>query len=150
MAGESAFPLRVLRRGLKAASRAGASVVERVLRHDTELGPPPTARTPMERRGPAEPGEHTVRFGERVAHVRRGSTLLQAAESAGVELRHYCGGNCSCGTCRVEVVSGAGHLSRAEPMERLVLGGEATTRGDRLACQAEVHGAVTIRVPDWF
>jgi 2Fe-2S ferredoxin len=149
MADEPSFPLRVLRRGLKAASRASATVVERVLRHDADLGPPPAPR-PGARRGPAPAGDIAVAFGERSAQVRRGSTLLQAADSAGVELRHYCGGNCSCGTCRVEILSGGPNLSRAEPMERLVLGGEATARGDRLACQAEVLGPVRVRVPDWF
>ena len=39
MADDAALPFRVLRRGLKAANRAGASVVERVLRNDHDPGP---------------------------------------------------------------------------------------------------------------
>jgi 2Fe-2S ferredoxin len=146
------LPFRVLRWGLKAASRAGGHLAERMTRHEGELGP--VARQVMDtvsgRPAPAEAGEVEVRFGERVARVRRGVTLLEAAERAGVELRHYCGGNCSCGTCRVEVRAGGRGLSRAEPMETLVLGAEAAARGDRLACQAVVREDVTVHVPDWF
>ena len=82
--------------------------------------------------------------------VRRGATLLEAAESAGIELRHYCGGNASCGTCRVEIRGGGRGLSRPEPMEVLVLGAEAAGRGDRLACQAVVKESVSVHVPAWF
>ena len=51
---------------------------------------------------------------------------------------------------RVEVLSGGGEMSPAQPMELLVLGGDAAARGDRLACQAEVRGDVRVRIPDWF
>jgi ferredoxin len=149
MPDEPALPFRVLRRGLKAASRAGSSVVERVLRHDAQLGPPPT----RERRAgirPAEPGPLEVRFGPATAKVRAGTTLLEAARAAGVDLRHYCGGNCSCGTCRVEIRRGERNLSRREGMEEMVLGADRVRAGDRLACQAEVVGDVEVRIPDWF
>jgi uncharacterized 2Fe-2S/4Fe-4S cluster protein (DUF4445 family) len=36
------------------------------------------------------------------------------------------------------------------PMEQLVLGMDAQRRGDRLACQAQVHGPVKVRVPEFF
>lgn len=120
-------------------------MVERVLRNgvaDTPFALPGTRRAPG--------GPLVVTFDERPVPTRRGATLLEAARLADVELRSYCGGNCSCGTCRVQVVSGAGNLSRPQPMEQLVLGMEAERRGDRLACQAQVNGAVTVKVPDWF
>jgi 2Fe-2S ferredoxin len=148
MADDTALPLRMLRLGLKAASRAGASVVDRVLKSDATLAPP-ALRAPEARRA-AQTGPVEVRFGEKAARVRRGSTVLEAADAARVDLRHYCGGNCSCGTCRVEVVAGARNLSRREGMEEMVLGAEAAARGDRLACQAQVLGDVEIRVPEWF
>lgn len=150
----SPFPFRVLRWGLKAVSRAGGHVAERVLRHDTELGPSLlSCRTGAAKAGRphgTSGAEVEVRFGETVARVRRGATLLEAAESAGLEIRHYCGGNASCGTCRVEIRAGGRSLSRLEPMERLVLGSEAAARGDRLACQAVVRESVTVHVPAWF
>lgn len=148
MADDPAFPFRVLRAGLKAASRAGASVVERVLRNESDPGPfrgrVPGA-SPRVQTGPVE-----VRFGAQVVRVTRGTTLLDAARTGDVDLRHYCGGNCSCGTCRVEVVSGARSLSRRQGMEEMVLGADAASRGDRLACQAQILGDVEVRIPRWF
>lgn len=156
MPPESALPLRMLRRGLSAASRAGASMVERVLRNDARPGPPPDVPSGLgtfRLRHPAvvEGRKVLVRFGDRApAEVRAGTTVLDAARQAGVDLRSYCGGNCSCGTCRVEIVRGDRNLSRRQGMEEMVLGAEKVARGDRLACQAQVLGEVEVRIPEWF
>jgi len=110
--------------------------------------------------GPSDPapeGPTTVVF-ERAAEpgsaqqfeVTSGMTLLAVAAQSGIELPHYCGGQCSCGTCRVEVLEGAEHLSQQESMEQMVLGTVHVGAGDRLACQARVRGPVRIRVPRWF
>lgn len=147
----SALPFRVLRRGLRAASRAGATVVDRVLRRDELPEPAPDfVPRPAPGAGRVPTTGARVRFGAVDVTVARGTTLLESALAAGVDLRSYCGGNCSCGTCRVEIVGGARHLSRPQGMEELVLGSEAAARGDRLACQAEVLGDVEVRVPEWF
>lgn len=68
----------------------------------------------------------------------------------GLDLSHYCGGTCSCGTCRVEILLGAEHLSSPRGNETMVLGAEHLLAGDRLACQARVLGPVVVRVPEWF
>ena len=101
---------------------------------------------------PATPtGPVTVEFaGLSTGEVPGGVTLLEAARLLGVDLNHYCGGTCSCGTCRVVVVDGLRLLSRAEGREEMVLGASSTARGDRLACQARVLGPVKVRVPDRF
>jgi ferredoxin len=122
-------------------------MVEKVLR--TGLSEEP-ARLPDAVRRRARPGPIQVSFGGAVVGVTRGCTLLEAARFGNVDLRSYCGGNCSCGTCRVEVVSGGQHLSRRLPMEEFVLGEDGLRRGDRLACQSQVLGDVSIRVPAWF
>ena len=88
--------------------------------------------------------------GHGVVEVSSGTTILAAACQAGVDVPHYCGGTCSCGTCRVEIVSGADKLSPAAGREQMVLGAERTRAGDRLACQARILGPVSVRVPDWF
>ena len=82
--------------------------------------------------------------------VNNGDTLLSAALALNLDVNHYCGGFCSCGTCRVEVVSGAENLSKPRGNEEMVLGSSNHAAGNRLACQARAHGPVVIRIPEWF
>lgn len=145
MADQPALPFRVLRASLRAASRASASVVERVLRNGVAGTAPSGPDAKARAAGPLE-----VVFDGKATPARQGATLLETAQLAGLDLRSYCGGNCSCGTCRVVIVSGARNLSRPEPMEQLVLGMDAERRGDRLACQAQVNGRVEVTIPEFF
>lgn len=78
------------------------------------------------------------------------STVLHAARLLDVPLTHYCGGNCTCGTCRVSILSGAEHLSRPRGNEQMVIGEPRLRQGDRLACQARLRGPVVVKIPDWF
>lgn len=91
-----------------------------------------------------------VSIGETRGEVPFGASVLIASRLLRVDLDHFCGGQCSCGTCRVEVVDGAKHLSPRHMNEELVLGVEGVARGDRLACQAKIQGPVRVRVPDFF
>jgi 2Fe-2S ferredoxin len=68
----------------------------------------------------------------------------------GVDLDHYCGGQCACGTCRVEILEGAQNLSAQDGMEQMVLGSTHVAAGNRLACQARLLGPVRVRIPEWF
>jgi len=103
-----------------------------------------------------ETGVATVCFrdssGEVLAEgtVEKGTTLLSAAISLGVDMDHYCGGQCSCGTCRIEVVTGHEQLSERQSMEAMVLGAAHTAAGHRLACQARALGDTVVQVPQWF
>ena len=98
-----------------------------------------------------ERGPVTLDFqGMGTVEVPSGTTILAAARQAGIDLPHYCGGTCSCGTCRVEIASGTENLSNRQGREEMVLGSERTRAGDRLACQARVIGAVSVTVPEWF
>lgn len=147
MSARPALPFRVLRAGLLAASKAGATVVDRVLRADGDAA---SGRWDGPRVRPPPPGSpvNLVIAGRRLA-VESGVTLLEAARAHDLDLRSYCGGNCSCGTCRVEIVRGAEALSRPRSNESFTLGMEAAHRGDRLACQARIEGEVEIRIPPW-
>ncbi len=108
-------------------------------------------RAALRRLQPAPSGPQEIRFTDAAeGRVEAGTTLLQAAIALDVDLDHFCGGSCSCGTCRVEVIAGAEHLSPMKPSEAIVLGHEATEAGDRLACQARVMGTVEVRVPAFF
>jgi len=82
--------------------------------------------------------------------VRAGDTLLTALINNGYDISHYCGGMASCGTCRIVIRDGSPHLSKIQGREQMVLGYESAEAGDRLACQARIHGPVTVEIPRWF
>lgn len=148
------FGYRIVRAGLRVASRAAGGVVDRVLRRAPAADPPrPAATRPTPPKGPRSPVHVTFvqADGEAVGIgvVERGATLLEAADSLDVDLDHFCGGNASCGTCRIEIVDGERALSRRESMEEAVLRGAARSPKNRLACQARVLGPVTVRIPEF-
>ena len=81
----------------------------------------------------------------REAHVLVGTKLVEAAAGAGIAIDLPCGGEGTCGKCRVIVRSGA-----AEPnaVEREALTPEQLEQGYRLACQSAVDGPMTVEVPE--
>lgn len=83
-------------------------------------------------------------IGKRVI-VPPGTTILTAAQQAGVELASICGGMGTCGACRVMVVEG-----RTSPLTRTELSDlsqDEIDSGMRLACQAAVLESVRIDIP---
>ena len=98
---------------------------------------------------PSEPASVQFQGHERV-EVAEGMTVLHAAIRTGVDLSHYCGGNCSCGSCRIIVVSGGEFLTKPQHREALVLGPGRLKAGERLGCQARIVGPVQIHIPDYF
>lgn len=86
---------------------------------------------------------------ELVIEAEDGQTIMSAAHDLGLYWPTTCGGEGICTTCACTVEEGAEHL---EPMGR----GERRTLSDehgsyllehgrvRLACQARVHGDVTV------
>jgi ferredoxin, 2Fe-2S len=74
--------------------------------------------------------------------VTVGTTLLDAADKAGAQVGHSCGGACACSTCHVWVKRGLEALSEQDDMEmdRLDLAYDVKPQS-RLACQAKVGDA---------
>ncbi len=85
----------------------------------------------------------------RTVEIGRGSSILQAAEAAHVELPHNCGGVCACTTCHVWVEQGLGSLSEIEEQEDDKLNEAAgLSERSRLGCQACVGDEdVVVRIP---
>ena len=81
----------------------------------------------------------------RRAEFECGVTLLEAARRSGVELASTCGGDGTCGCCRVRVARG--EVSPSGVTERAELTGEELTAGMRLACQTRATGDVLIDIP---
>ena len=82
--------------------------------------------------------------GRRV-QVAPGTTVLEAAQESGVQLVAVCGGQGTCGTCRVRAVDG--DLGALTAEEKDLLSTAERDGGWRLACQAKVVGAVRVEVP---
>jgi ferredoxin len=89
----------------------------------------------------------TVRFAgtDLEIDVPGGTTLLDAAIEADADLNHYCGGMCSCGSCRLEIISG--EVSAIEAMEVATLDIVREGEADRLGCQTRALGDVVVRIP---
>ena len=77
--------------------------------------------------------------------VPRGTTLLDAAIEAEADLNHYCGGMCSCGSCRIEILGG--EVSELEAMEETTLDVVREVETERLGCQTRALGDVVVRIP---
>jgi uncharacterized 2Fe-2S/4Fe-4S cluster protein (DUF4445 family) len=73
-----------------------------------------------------------------------GSTILEAAQQAGITLETPCGGEGHCGKCRVKV-RGAAPPPTAE--ETQALGAELLGAGFRLACQCRARWDLTVYIP---
>lgn len=80
------------------------------------------------------------------AELSDGATLLETAKAAGIDIRNDCGGHGVCGTCRLEVLDGAGGFSEFTDPERKHLAG-LLEEGWRLACQTTSSAAARVRVP---
>jgi uncharacterized 2Fe-2S/4Fe-4S cluster protein (DUF4445 family) len=89
--------------------------------------------------------------------VEDGKTLLEAAQSLGVDIEGLCGNKKVCGKCKVRIEegyfekdnieSGMSHLSPVTDDEIKHIKSEDGP-GIRLSCTAEVHGDVKVFVPE--
>ncbi len=98
----------------------------------------------------------------RQADVLRGTTILEAAVQAGLDVEGDCGGRGTCGKCRVRVIGGTGleagaaagagdiaaaaipRLSPPTAAEERHLPATLRREGWRLACQTRVLGSVRV------
>ncbi|MHC1604381.1 MAG: ASKHA domain-containing protein [Candidatus Methanofastidiosia archaeon] len=78
--------------------------------------------------------------------VKKGTTLLDAANKAGVGIEAICGGKGTCGKCKVYLKNGS--LDDVTLNERKKLSEEEISNGARLACQAVITNHCIIDVPE--
>lgn len=76
--------------------------------------------------------------------VANGTTLLQAAEKAGVLIDSLCGGDGLCGECQVQVIKGN---ARADKNAISFFSKEQIGQGYVLACRTKVEDDLTVTVP---
>jgi ferredoxin len=85
----------------------------------------------------------------RVISVEPGTTLLEAARSAGMPVAHSCGGFAICSWCRMQVLGGAENLSPLQPAEEKLARRQGFAPNERASCQAEVRGDVAVTTTYW-
>jgi uncharacterized 2Fe-2S/4Fe-4S cluster protein (DUF4445 family) len=83
--------------------------------------------------------------GKRVEVATR-TTLLEAAQKAGVGIASDCGGLGLCGRC--QVVVSKGDVSPPTEDERVLLSEEGLQAGRRLACRTRAEGDIQVHVPE--
>ncbi len=71
-----------------------------------------------------------------------GENLLQAAMAAGIHINASCGGNATCGKCKVKIAEGAVASPRHDR-----LSAEEYAAGYRLACLTTVNADVDVHIP---
>ncbi len=81
----------------------------------------------------------------RAVRVHPGVTVREAAARAGVFLDYPCGGQGTCGKCRVRMSADSGQLTS---VERDLLPESERRHGMRLACQCVVKDSLTVTVPE--
>jgi uncharacterized 2Fe-2S/4Fe-4S cluster protein (DUF4445 family) len=74
-----------------------------------------------------------------------GKTLLEAAQSAGIELASLCGGAGVCNSCKVRIVSG--QATPPSPDEQAALTAAELRAGFRLACQTLPLSDLSLEIP---
>ena len=86
----------------------------------------------------------TFKPGNRSVYVLSGTSILEAAGRAGIVITSPCGGQGTCGKCRIQVIEG--NIPPAA-IEKNLLSKEDISSGVRLACQSKITSTCTIYIP---
>jgi ferredoxin len=73
-----------------------------------------------------------------------GTRIIEVSEKAGAGIVYGCR-ECDCGTCITHIEEGWNNLSEPSVLEEKVLRENMAGRHDRLACQAQIVGDVTVK-----
>ena len=77
-----------------------------------------------------------------IVNVAKGTSLLSAAKSAGIDIASPCGGRGTCGKCAVKLVDGSCDMHNDAHLTQ-----ELKEAGYILACQVQVTGDMVIEIP---
>ena len=73
----------------------------------------------------------------KLVRAQLGQSVLESILAAKLEVDHSCGGNASCGTCRLFVEEGVEKLPPRNELEADLANDRKFTPQERLACQLE-------------
>ena len=83
-------------------------------------------------------------IGKRI-EAQKGTTLLEAAHNAGIDLVAVCGGAGSCGKCQVQLITDK--LPPPNAVEQSFFTIDLLEKGWRLACQTEITQSIKVHIP---
>lgn len=73
-------------------------------------------------------------------------SILALAQRHNIAIGQTCGGNATCGTCLVRVEEGAENLCLRNEWEQEMAEDRGYLFNERLACQTQCRGPVTVRI----
>ena len=82
---------------------------------------------------------------EKILTVNGGDSLLSYFAQNKIFVPSACGGKATCGYCKVEVLSGGGHIL---PTEEVFVNREDRLKGIRLACQVKVKNDIEVLISE--
>ena len=82
----------------------------------------------------------------KVVNMNEKSSLLAQLKFSGYDIKSTCGGCASCGDCKVLITAGDENLNEASFEEKQLIGNVFHITKERLACQTNISGAVTIDI----
>lgn len=88
----------------------------------------------------------TVNPGNKIIEVNDQANLRDALISNGVEVKSTCGGCASCADCVVIIKDGHDNLNEINFEEKQLLGNVYHLTQERLSCQTEVMGDISVDV----
>src|SRR3989338_2476485 len=80
---------------------------------------------------------------EKILQVWGGDNLLNYFAQHKIFIPSACGGKSTCGYCRIEVLSGGGHIL---PTEEVFIPRQDRLKGVRLACQVKVKNDIEVLI----
>jgi 2Fe-2S ferredoxin len=83
-----------------------------------------------------------------ISSTDNSKSVLDIIHENGIDWMHACGKNARCTSCKLIVVEGAENLSPIEEAEQKLFDVGKLTDGERVACQAKLHGDIKVRVAD--
>ena len=90
-------------------------------------------------------GQIYVGSDKTLVRVGQGQSALEALLDSRIDISHSCGGNGTCGTCRIVVTEGHTDLPLREELEREMAEDRDFKENERLACQIQVEHKIKCR-----
>lgn len=81
--------------------------------------------------------------------MNQSDNILNSLIKADLPINHSCGGNASCGTCRILVLKGGEQLAQPNELELEMILDRKFSMKERLSCQTHPVSGLEIKIPDF-